>query len=46
MIILIQIIKWMPSYWENKALPTPSRYFFNFLIISFIFIKINAFPMR
>ncbi len=37
----------MPSYWENKALPTPSRYFiFNFLIISFIFIKINAFPMR
>ncbi len=21
---LIQIIKWMPPYWGNKALPTPS----------------------
>ncbi len=36
-IILIQIIKWMPPYWDNKAL---TRYFiFNFLIISFIFIE-------
>ncbi len=23
-IILIQIIKWMPPYWYNKALPTPT----------------------
>ncbi len=23
-IILIQIIKWMPPYWDNKALPTPT----------------------
>ncbi len=29
----------MPPYWDNKSLPTPTRYFiFNFLIISFIFI--------
>ncbi len=21
---LIQIIKWMPPYWDNKALPTPT----------------------
>ncbi len=34
------IIKWMPPYWDNKALPTPTRYFiFNFLIISFSFIE-------
>ncbi len=24
-LILIQITKWMPPYWDNKALPT--RYF-------------------
>ncbi len=24
MIILIQIIKWMPPYWYNKALPAPT----------------------
>ncbi len=43
MIILIQIIKWMPPYWYNKppyTYPNPTRYFiFNFLIISFIFIE-------
>ncbi len=30
----------MPPYWDNKALPNPTRYFnFNFFIISFIFIE-------
>ncbi len=30
----------MPPYWDNKALPTPTRYFiFNFLIISLILIE-------
>ncbi len=24
MIIFIQIIKYMPPYWDNKALPTPN----------------------
>ncbi len=39
-IVLIQIIKWMSPYRDNKALPNPTRYFiFNFLIISFIFIE-------
>ncbi len=34
----------MPPYWDNKALPTPTQYFiFNFLIISFIFIKNKCF---
>ncbi len=41
---LIQIIKWMPPYWDNKALPTPTltlpdTFILNFLIISFIFIE-------
>ncbi len=41
---LIQIIKWMPPYWDNKALRTtyPNPYpilYFNFLIISFILLK-------
>ncbi len=40
----------MPPYWDNKALPTPTltlpdTFIFNFLII-FIFIEINAFPVR
>ena len=40
MIILIQIIKWIPPYWYNKALPTPTLYFiFTFLIISLIFVE-------
>ncbi len=34
----------MPSYWDNKSLPTstltlPDTFIFNFLIISFIFIE-------
>ncbi len=41
---LIQIIKWMPPYWDNKALPTPTltlpdTFIFYFLIISFISIE-------
>ncbi len=50
MIILIQTIKWMPPYWGNKALSTPTLtiysirktlfyFIFNFLIISFFFIE-------
>ncbi len=36
----------MPPYWDNKALSTPTRYFiFNFLIISFILLKIKAFAI-
>ncbi len=36
----------MPPYWDNKALPNPTSYFiFHFLIICFILLKINAFPM-
>ncbi len=39
-IILIQIIKWMPPYWDNKALPTPTLtnpiLYFNFSIIFLI----------
>ncbi len=43
-IIFIQIIKWMPPYWDNKALPTPARYFLlNCSIISFIFIENKSF---
>ncbi len=36
--MLIQIIKWMPPYSDNKALPTPTLNL-NFLIISSIFIE-------
>ncbi len=41
----------MPPYWDNKALPTPTltlpdTFIFNFLIISFILLKINDFSMR
>ncbi len=36
-IFLIQIIKWMPTYCDNKALPH------NFLIISLIFIENKCF---
>ncbi len=35
-------MKWMPPYWNNKALPTTTltdTFIFNFLIISFILIK-------
>ncbi len=41
MIILIQIIKWIPSYWVNKALPTPTLTLTDNLLgyISFIFIE-------
>jgi len=44
MYILIQIIKWMSPYWDNKALPTPTvtlpeSFICNFLVISFIFIE-------
>ncbi len=42
-LILIQIINWMPPYWDKSptyTYPNPTWYFiFNFLIISFIFIK-------
>ncbi len=34
---LIQIIKWMPPYWDNNALPH------NFLILYFIFIENKCF---
>ncbi len=35
MIILIQIIKWMPPYRFNKALHTPTQYFiFNFWLFA------------
>ncbi len=42
--ILIQIIKWMPPYWDNISTPytypNPTQYFiFNFSIIFFIFIE-------
>ncbi len=48
-IILIQIIKWMPPYWDNKALPTPTltqpdTLFLTFRLFSWL-LKINAFPM-
>ncbi len=50
MIVLIQIIKWMPPYLYNKALPIPTLtypiLYFQFLIISIILLKINTFPMR
>ncbi len=36
-IILIQIIKWMPPYWDNNALPH------NFLTLYFIFIENKCF---
>ncbi len=42
MFILIQIIKWMSPYLDNKALPTPTvtlpeTFIFNILVISLIF---------
>ncbi len=36
----------MPPYWDKSppyTYPNPTRYFFNFLIISFIFIKNKCF---
>ncbi len=40
--VLIQIIKWMPSYWDNKALPTttltlPDTFVFTLLILDTYF---------
>ncbi len=43
-IVLIQIIKRLPPYCDNKPLPTPTRYFY-WLFPSFL-LKINAFLMR
>ncbi len=37
MIFFIKIIKWIPPYWDNKALPQ------NFLIIYFIYIENKCF---
>ncbi len=37
-IVLIQIIKCMPPYWDNKALSTPTLTLPDVLIISLIFI--------
>ncbi len=39
-LILIQIIKWMPPYWESLLYTYPNRYFiFKFGVIFFILIN-------
>ncbi len=44
-IVLIQIIKWMPLYWDNKALTLPGTLLSTFRLFASFLLKINAFPM-
>ncbi len=44
-------MKWMPPYWVNKTLPTPTltlpdNLFSTFSLFPSFLLKINAFPMR